>query len=117
METFKSELARRSNGTLSADLFPGMQLGGAQENVQAVRAGTIFATWIGVAFVSRLVPEIEAVSLPFIFEGREQAMRVIDGPVGDLIEERLGRKGLHGARMDGAGLAPRNQLEATIEDA
>lgn len=93
METFKSELARRSNGTLSVDLFPGMQLGGAQENVQAVRAGTIFATWIGVAFVSRLVPEVEAVSLPFVFEGRAQAMRVIDGPVGDLIEQKLAAKG------------------------
>jgi tripartite ATP-independent transporter DctP family solute receptor len=93
METFKAELARRSKGTLSADLFPGMQLGGAQENVQAVRAGTIFATWIGVAFVSRLVPEVEAVSLPFVFQGREQAMRVIDGPVGDLIEQKLGAKG------------------------
>src|SRR5262245_50847699 len=77
METFKSELTRQSKGTLSADLFSGMQLGGAQENVQAVRAGTIFATWIGVAFVSRLVPEVEAVSLPFVFDGREQAMRVI----------------------------------------
>ena len=93
METFKTELARRSSGTLSADLFPGMQLGGAQENVQAVRAGTIFATWIGVAFVSRLVPEVEAVSLPFVFEGREQAMRAIDGPVGDLLEQKLAAKG------------------------
>jgi TRAP-type transport system periplasmic protein len=93
METFKTELAARSNGTLSADLFPGMQLGGARENVVAVRAGTIFATWVGVAFVSRLVPEVEAVSLPFVFEGREHAMRAIDGPVGDLIEEKLAAKG------------------------
>ena len=93
METFKTEVTRRTNGTLAVDLFPGMQLGGAQENVQAVRAGTIFATWIGVAFVSRLVPEVEAVSLPFVFEGREKAMRVIDGPVGTLIEEKLGSKG------------------------
>jgi TRAP-type transport system periplasmic protein len=93
METFRAEVSRRTNGSLVVDLFPGMQLGGAQENVQAVRAGTIFATWIGVAFVSRLVPEVEAVSLPFVFEGREQAMRVIDGPVGALIEEKLGAKG------------------------
>jgi tripartite ATP-independent transporter DctP family solute receptor len=93
METFRAEVSRRTNGSLVVDLFPGMQLGGAQENVQAVRAGTIFATWIGVAFVSRPVPEVEAVSLPFVFGGREQAMRVIDGPVGALIEEKLGAKG------------------------
>src|SRR5262245_58195552 len=93
METFKTELAARSNGTLSTDLFSGMQLGGAKENIDAVRAGTIFATWVGVAFVSRLVPEVDAVSLPFVFAGREQAMRAIDGPVGDLIEEKLAAKG------------------------
>ncbi|MGH6816405.1 MAG: TRAP transporter substrate-binding protein [Hyphomicrobiaceae bacterium] len=93
METFKAELVRLGKGSLAADLFPAMQLGGAKENIDAVRAGTIFATWVGVAFVSRLVPEVEAVSLPFLFDGRDQAMRAIDGPVGTLIEEKLDAKG------------------------
>jgi TRAP-type transport system periplasmic protein len=93
MELFKSELKPLTGGALDADLFPGMQLGGAKENVDAVRAGTIFGTWVGTAFVSRLVPEIEAVSLPFLFESRESAFRVMDGPVGDLLEQKLGAKG------------------------
>jgi tripartite ATP-independent transporter DctP family solute receptor len=93
MELFKGELKRLAGGALDADLFPGMQLGGAKENVDAVRAGTIFGTWVGTAFVSRLVPEIEAVSLPFLFESRESAFRVMDGPVGDLLEQKLGAKG------------------------
>jgi len=93
MELFKSELKRLTGGALDVDLFPGMQLGGAKENVGAVRAGTIFGTWVGTAFVSRLVPEIEAVSLPFLFESRESAFRVMDGPVGDLLEQKLGAKG------------------------
>ncbi len=93
MELFKSELKRVSGGPLDADLFPGMQLGGAKENVDAVRAGTIFGTWVGTAFVSRLVPEIEAVSLPFLFQSRESAFRVMDGSVGDLLEQKLGAKG------------------------
>ena len=93
MELFKSELKRLTGGALEVDLFPGMQLGGAKENVDAVRAGTIFGTWVGTAFVSRLVPEIEAVSLPFLFESRESAFRVMDGPVGDLLEQKLGAKG------------------------
>ncbi len=93
MELFKGELKRITGGALDVDLFPGMQLGGAKENVDAVRAGTIFGTWVGTAFVSRLVPEIEAVSLPFLFENRESAFRVMDGPVGDLLEQKLGAKG------------------------
>ncbi len=93
MEVFKTELKRLSGGTLEVDLFPSMQLGGAKENVDAVRAATIFGTWVGTAFVSRLVPEIEAVSLPFVFETREDAFRVVDGPVGTLLDKKLGDKG------------------------
>jgi len=93
MELFKSEVARLTNNQLTVDIFPAMQLGGAKENVDGVRAGTIFMTWVGAAFLSRLVPELEAVSLPFLFDSREAAFRVIDGPVGGLLNEKLGAKG------------------------
>ena len=56
-----------------------MQLGGAQENVTQTRAGTIHMTWVGMAFLSRTVPELEAVSLPFLFPNREVAYKVMDG--------------------------------------
>jgi tripartite ATP-independent transporter DctP family solute receptor len=93
MELFKSEVARLTNNQLTVDIFPAMQLGGAKENVDGVRAGTIFMTWVGAAFLTRLVPELEAVSLPFLFDSREAAFKVIDGPVGDLLDEKLGAKG------------------------
>ena len=70
-----------------------MQLGGAQENVTQTRAGTIFGTWVGMAFLSRTVPELEAVSLPFLFPSREVAYKVMDGPIGDLIDQKLEDKG------------------------
>jgi tripartite ATP-independent transporter DctP family solute receptor len=92
-QVFKSELAKHSNGQLGVDVFPAMQLGGAKENVDAVRSGTLFMTWVGAAFLSRIVPELEAVSLPFQFESREQAFRVLDGEVGRLIDAKLGEKG------------------------
>ncbi|WP_420349379.1 TRAP transporter substrate-binding protein [Pelagibius sp.] len=93
MEVFKQELAEHSGGALTADIFPAMQLGGAQENVDQVRSGTVFATWIGIAYLSRTVPELEAVSLPFAFSDRDAAFRVIDGKVGDLLDEKLAEKG------------------------
>jgi tripartite ATP-independent transporter DctP family solute receptor len=93
MELFKTELAKRSGGALTAELFPSMQLGGARENIDAVRAGTIFGTWIGTAFVSRLVPEVEAISLPFLFPDSHTALRIIDGDVGTLLDQKLAAKG------------------------
>lgn len=92
-QVFKKEIARLTNNQLQVDVFPAMQLGGAKENVDAVRSGTLALTWVGAAFLSRIAPELEAVSLPFIFPNREAAFRVIDGPVGDAIDKKLQDKG------------------------
>jgi tripartite ATP-independent transporter DctP family solute receptor len=95
MEQFKAEVEAATRKQVSVDLFPAMQLGGAQENVDQTRSGAIFGTVIGAAFLSRTVPEISALSVPFLFTSREQAFRVVDGKVGRLIGERLEAKGFH----------------------
>jgi TRAP-type transport system periplasmic protein len=92
-KVFKSELARLTNNQLQVDVFPAMQLGGARENVDAVRSGTLAITWVGAAFLSRIAPELEAISLPFLFDSREAAFKVIDGPVGTAIDKKLQEKG------------------------
>ncbi len=94
MQTFADQVQERSGGSMQIQLFPDMQLGGAQENVDQVRSGAVQMTWIGIAFLSRLVPELEAVSLPFLFTSREQAMAVIDSEVGDLIDVALRKRDL-----------------------
>jgi len=93
MEIFKSELASLTGGKLTADIFPAMQLGGAKENVDQVRSGAIMGTWLGISYLSRTVPELEAVSLPFAFANREQAFKVIDSKVGDMLNKKLDEKG------------------------
>jgi tripartite ATP-independent transporter DctP family solute receptor len=95
MEAFKAEVEAATKKQVSVDLFPAMQLGGAQENVDQARSGAIFGTVIGAAFLSRTVPEISALSVPFLFTTREQAFQVVDGKVGRLIAERLEAKGFH----------------------
>ena len=93
IEQFKKDVEAATGGKLIVETFPNMQLGGAQENVTQTRAGTIFGTWVGMAFLSRTVPELEAVSLPFLFPNREVAYKVMDGPIGDLIDQKLEDKG------------------------
>ncbi len=92
-QVFKKEVARLTQNQLTVDVFPAMQLGGAKENVDAVRSGTLALTWVGAAFLSRIAPELEAVSLPFVFSNRDSAFRVIDGPVGAAIDKKLQDKG------------------------
>jgi tripartite ATP-independent transporter DctP family solute receptor len=95
MVQFKADVEALTKKEITVDLFPAMQLGGAQENVDQTRSGAIFGTVIGAAFLSRTVPEISALSVPFLFTSREQAFRVVDGKVGKLIGERLEGKGFH----------------------
>ncbi len=91
-QVFKPELAKLTKNALNVDLFPAMQLGGAKENVDAVRAGSLLMTWTGAAYMSRIVTELEAVSLPFLFPGREAAFKVLDGNVGKLLDQKMADK-------------------------
>ncbi|HEY6133765.1 MAG TPA: TRAP transporter substrate-binding protein [Rubrivivax sp.] len=93
MQLFKKEVETASKGAVIIEVFDNMQLGGAQENVTQTRAGTIHMTWVGMAFLSRTVPELEAVSLPFMFPSREVAYKVMDGAAVDLIEGKMADKG------------------------
>ena len=93
IEQFKKDVEAATSGKVVIEVFPNMQLGGAQENVSQTRAGTIMMTWVGMAFLSRTVPELEAVSLPFLFPNREVAYKVMDGPIGQLLDQKLADKG------------------------
>ncbi|MGQ9370757.1 TRAP transporter substrate-binding protein [Azospirillum sp. ST 5-10] len=93
MEIFKTEFEAATNGAFTVDLFPAMQLGGAQENVDQVRSGTIFGVVTSIAYFTRTVPEYEAVSLPFLFDSREDAFRVMDGEAGQLFDAKMAEKG------------------------
>jgi len=93
MKKFSDEVKKLTGGDLKIDVFPAMQLGGAKENVDQVRSGAVAMTWIGMAYLGRTVPELEAVALPFVFKDRYQAFRVIDGKVGQLLNQKLAKKG------------------------
>lgn len=89
METFAEKLTELSGGDFEVNLFPARQLGGAAENVQAVKLGAVEIIWVGTAYLTRTVPELEIVGLPFQFESREDAFKVVDGPVGTALDEKL----------------------------
>ncbi|RAH96724.1 C4-dicarboxylate ABC transporter substrate-binding protein [Acuticoccus sediminis] len=94
MEVFKKELEAATNGAVTVDVFPAQQLGGAAENVQAVKLGAVEIIWVGSAYLSRTVPDLAAISLPFQFADRADAFAVVDGPVGEAIDGKLADEGM-----------------------
>jgi tripartite ATP-independent transporter DctP family solute receptor len=93
IERIKAEVARRTGNAVEIKIVPDMKLGNAVELMQTVRADNIFATWIAATYVSRLAPEIDVMNLPFVFRNYDDAIRVLNSPVGKLIEARLDAKG------------------------
>jgi TRAP-type transport system periplasmic protein len=93
MEILKAEAARRSNDAIRVELVPGMKFGGVAEVVQRVNSGTVFAAWLPPAYMSRTVPEVGIVTLPFVFNHFDDVLRAVDGPAGQVIEARLADKG------------------------
>ncbi len=94
MAKFEEELERLSGGEIDVDIFPAQQLGGAAENVQAVKVGAIELMWVGTAYLTRTVPELEVVGLPFQFPDRETAFEIVDGPVGVALDEKMADAGM-----------------------
>jgi TRAP-type transport system periplasmic protein len=93
VEIFKTELVRRTQGAIDVEFSPAMQLGGARDLVGELRADTVFAVTLPIPYLSRLVPETEALSLPFIFKNADHAHHAVDGAVGKLVEAKLAAKG------------------------
>ncbi len=94
MVKFEEELERLSDGEIDVNIFPAQQLGGAAENVQAVKIGAIEMMWVGTAYLTRTVPELEAIGLPFQFGSREEAFAIADGPVGAALDAKLADEGM-----------------------
>jgi TRAP-type transport system periplasmic protein len=93
IEVFRTELVRRTQGALDVEFLPDLQLGGPKDLIDGIRADTIFAAPCPLQYLSRLVPETEALSLPFIFKDADHARRTVGGTVGKLIEAKLIEKG------------------------
>jgi TRAP-type transport system periplasmic protein len=93
MTQFAEDVKQGTNGEITIDVFPAMQLGGPTENVDQVLSGTIFFTWLGTAYLTKHVPALEAVAVPFMFNNRKTAFDVIDGPLGQEFGKRLQAKG------------------------
>jgi tripartite ATP-independent transporter DctP family solute receptor len=94
MKGFAEDVSKATNGELTIDVFPAMQLGGPQENVDQVLSGTIALTWLGTGYLTKHVPALEAVNVPFLFKDRATAFRVVDGAVGEEFKKLLVAKNL-----------------------
>ena len=99
MVVFKEEVEKLSGGKIQVDLFPGMQLGGASENVDMVKSGTLFMCYAGAAYFMGYVPELGVTSLPFLFKDRPTVEKIMTGSLGKDLLKEMDKAGFVGMAM------------------
>ncbi|MEK4029094.1 DctP family TRAP transporter solute-binding subunit [Pseudobacillus sp. FSL P4-0506] len=91
---FKELVEKRSNGKVRIDIFPSSQLGNGRDQIEGAQIGSIHFHIGSVAPVTNFAPKFNLLNLPYLFESREHAFRVLDGDIGQEIASGLESKGL-----------------------
>ncbi|MBL8806446.1 MAG: TRAP transporter substrate-binding protein [Rhodospirillales bacterium] len=83
------KLEAATNGRLSIQMFPSMQLGGEKEMIEQAQVGALQIARISVGPMGPLVPEMNVFNLPFIFRDNAHMEKVIDGEIGQELLKKL----------------------------
>ncbi|MED4207341.1 DctP family TRAP transporter solute-binding subunit [Neobacillus mesonae] len=91
---FKELVEKKSNGRIQIDIFPSSQLGNGRDQIEGAQIGSIHFHIGSVAPVTNFAPQFNVLNLPYLFESREHAFRVLDGEIGQQIAANLPNRGL-----------------------
>jgi tripartite ATP-independent transporter DctP family solute receptor len=83
-----AKLEKATNGRISIQMFPSMQLGGEKEMIEQAQVGALQIARISVGAMGPVVDDLNVFNMPFIFRDEGHMRRVIDGPIGQELLER-----------------------------
>ncbi len=82
MEYMAQKVAEKSGGQLQIEIYPSQQLGTERQCLELLQIGSLAMTKVSAAVMENFAPNIQVLSLPYIFRDREHAYRVLDGETG-----------------------------------
>ena len=83
------KLEGATNGRLSVQMFPSMQLGGEKEMLEQAQVGALQFARVSVGPVGAIVDDLNVFNLPFVFRDVAHMRKVIDGPIGDELLKQI----------------------------
>lgn len=88
LKKMAEDVDKRSNGKVKIEVYPLSQLGAERELTEALTFGTADMSITSTAPVTNFYQKLGVLDLPFLFESREQAYKVLDGKVGqDMLKD------------------------------
>lgn len=97
VQRFKALVEQRSDNRIEVLHFPGAQLYGDQDELQALQLGAVEMLAPSLSKFGRIgFPEFELFDLPFLFHGAEEVRHITEGPIGRRLLKGMSRHGLVG---------------------
>jgi TRAP-type C4-dicarboxylate transport system substrate-binding protein len=88
-ESLGKKLEAATNGRLSIQMYPSMQLGGEKETIEQTQIGAIQMLRVSVGAMGPIVDDINVVNMPFLFKNTAHAQKMMDGPVGQELLDKI----------------------------
>src|SRR5229473_2610401 len=84
-----AKLDKATNGRLTLQMYPQMQLGGEKEMIEQAQVGALQIARISVGALGPVIDELNVFNMPFIFRDEQHMRKVIDGPIGNELLEKI----------------------------
>lgn len=89
MESLGKKLEAATNGRLKLKMFPNGTLGSEKEMIEQAQVGALQIVRTSLGVLGPLVPDVNVFNMPFVFRDEAHMRKVIDGPIGDEILEKI----------------------------
>jgi TRAP-type C4-dicarboxylate transport system substrate-binding protein len=94
LEDIKERVKKKSDGAIEIKTYLGGQLGGELEILQKIRRGNVQGGGITSAALASVIPELDVLELPYLFESYEEADFVLDNYLFETFNELFKKKDL-----------------------
>ncbi len=88
-ESLGKKLEAATGGRLSVQMYPSAQLGGEKETIEQTQIGAIQLLRVSAGALGPIVDDINVVNMPFLFKNTAHAQRMMDGPLGQELLDRI----------------------------
>ena len=83
------KLDAATSGRLTLQMYQQMQLGGEKEMIEQAQVGALQIARVSVGALGPVVDELNVFNLPFVFRDEAHMRKVIDGPIGNALLEKV----------------------------
>jgi len=94
LESFAKQVTDKTKGAITAQVYNNGVLGAQPDAIEQLRNGALDFANFNLGPMGEFVPEVNVLSLPFLFTGVDQMHKVMDGPIGQKFSDAMSKKGI-----------------------